>query len=101
MTSVNKTYKVFVDKMGGGDGATEYIGRLGELFYDPESTTLRISNGVDAGGNIVNGAVSGPEIALGEDAGIEQGSHAVAIGYFAGNNGQAWSTVAIGNRAGK
>ena len=44
------TFKLFADKMG-GTAATNYIGNRGEIFYDPTSTTLRISDGVNAGGN--------------------------------------------------
>ena len=49
----NKTFKVFVDKMGGNPSAS-YIGNAGEIFYDPESTTLRISDGQTTGGLEVN-----------------------------------------------
>lgn len=44
------TFKLFADKMG-GTAASNYIGNRGEIFYDPTSTTLRISDGVTAGGN--------------------------------------------------
>ena len=50
----NKTFKTFVDKMGGTQ-ATNYIGNPGELFYDPETTSLRISDGVTPGGSLISG----------------------------------------------
>jgi hypothetical protein len=45
----NKTFKLFADKMGGRQ-AGDYIGNEGEIFYDPTGTSLRISDGVTAGG---------------------------------------------------
>ena len=45
----NKTFKLFADKMGGVQ-ASNYIGTEGEIFYDPTTTTLRISDGASAGG---------------------------------------------------
>ncbi len=50
----NVTFKMFVDKMGGTD-ADSYIGRVGDLFYDPYSGELRISDGVTVGGNHISG----------------------------------------------
>lgn len=45
----NVTYKMFVDKMG-GTRAEDYIGVLGDCFYDPYSTLLRVSDGMTPGG---------------------------------------------------
>lgn len=45
----NKTFKLFSDKMGGRT-ASEYIGIEGEIFYDPTTTSLRISDGSTVGG---------------------------------------------------
>jgi hypothetical protein len=45
----NKTFKLFADKMGGRT-ASDYIGNEGEIFYDPTTTSLRISDGSTAGG---------------------------------------------------
>jgi hypothetical protein len=50
----NKTYVAFVDKQG-GTTATNYIGSEGELFYDPTTTTLRVSDGSTPGGSVVSG----------------------------------------------
>ena len=54
----NKTFKVFVDKMG-GNAANTYIGNEGELFYDPQTTTLRMSDGSTPGGIVVSSGTSG------------------------------------------
>lgn len=51
----NKTYVAFVDKQG-GTTASSYIGNEGELFYDPSTTTLRVSDGSTPGGTVVSGA---------------------------------------------
>jgi hypothetical protein len=50
----NKTFVAFVDKQG-GTTATNYIGSEGELFYDPTTTTLRVSDGSTPGGSVVSG----------------------------------------------
>jgi hypothetical protein len=50
----NKTFKLFADKMGGKQ-ASEYIGTEGEVFYDPTTTTLRISDGSTVGGISIGG----------------------------------------------
>lgn len=48
----NKTFKLLTDKMG-GRAAGSYVGREGEIFYDPTSTTLRVSDGVTPGGDLL------------------------------------------------
>jgi hypothetical protein len=50
----NKTFKLLADKMGGRQ-SSQYIGTEGEIFYDPTTTTLRISNGSTAGGISIGG----------------------------------------------
>lgn len=54
MTTSNKTYQTLNMKLG-GTHADQYIGDQGELFYDPESITLRIGDGLTPGGSIVGG----------------------------------------------
>ena len=54
----NKTFVAFVDKQG-GTTATNYIGSEGELFYDPTTTTLRVSDGSTPGGSVVSGGGGG------------------------------------------
>ena len=51
----NITNKLFVDKMGGRQ-ATDYVGNLGEVFYDPEDSILRISDGFTPGGIPLGGS---------------------------------------------
>jgi hypothetical protein len=48
------TFKLFADKMGGNDAAA-YIGSAGEIFYDPTTTSLRISDGSTVGGTSIGG----------------------------------------------
>ena len=52
----NTTYKLFADKMG-GTNVNDFIGNAGDIFYDPESTSLRISNG-NQGGVTLGGTVA-------------------------------------------
>ena len=47
------TFKLFLDKMGGKTAST-YIGKSGEVFYDPATGTLRLSNGTTPGGTVIN-----------------------------------------------
>jgi len=48
------TYRPFLEKLGGTSAAT-FVGNKGELFYDPDSTTLKISDGSTAGGVGIGG----------------------------------------------
>lgn len=43
------TFKLFADKMGGRSAST-YIGSAGELFYNPEIGSIKLSNGTTPGG---------------------------------------------------
>lgn len=45
----NVTNKIFVDKMGGSK-ASDYIGQAGELFYDPNTGVVKLSDGTTIGG---------------------------------------------------
>ena len=49
----NITYKLFPAKMGGREAST-FIGEKGEIFYDPTTTSLRISDGSTAGGTSIS-----------------------------------------------
>lgn len=51
-------YRPYVEKLGGNTSATAFIGNSGEIFYDPTTTTLRISDGTTPGGNVVSGTLS-------------------------------------------
>jgi hypothetical protein len=110
-----------IDTKAIAQSSTTYVGRVGEIFYDTSTNTLRISNGITAGGlslNLYNsGTNQGPQsinigneitgtlvsnqgsdtIAIGVYAGtVNQGTAAIAIGETAGANNQGVSTVAIG-----
>ena len=50
----NITHRAFVEVMG-GTSASSFVGNEGDLFYDRHDTTLRVSDGVTAGGNPVGG----------------------------------------------
>ena len=52
------TYKAFTSKMGGANPA-EYIGRTGEIFWDPASGSLRLSDGSTPGGIAITGVSNG------------------------------------------
>jgi hypothetical protein len=49
------TNRAFTEKLG-GTAATNFVGNQGDLFYDPTTSVLRISNGSTAGGVTVGGA---------------------------------------------
>ena len=61
MTIVNTTFRAFVEKLGDTEAA-DFIGNEGDLFYDPNTASLRVSDGVTPGGVPVAGvtSVSGP-----------------------------------------
>jgi hypothetical protein len=48
----NVVNKIFTDKMGGRN-PSEYIGTPGELFYDPNTGVVKVSDGVTAGGKSI------------------------------------------------
>lgn len=48
------TYRAFLSKMGGTDPST-YIGREGEIFWNPTDGSLRLSDGTTPGGNAIAG----------------------------------------------
>jgi len=48
------TWRLFSEKLG-GTTTTSFIGDTGEIFYDPASTTLRISDGSTPGGLTIGG----------------------------------------------
>ena len=47
---MSSTFKLFADKMGGTE-VVDYIGTKGEIFYNPASGSLRVSDGHTTGGN--------------------------------------------------
>ena len=61
MAIPNTTFRAFVEKLGDTEPGL-FIGNEGDLFYDPNTASLRISDGVTPGGIAVTGVttVSGP-----------------------------------------
>ncbi len=54
MTIVNTTFRAFVEKLGDTEAAN-FIGNEGDLFYDPNTASLRVSDGTTPGGVAVAG----------------------------------------------
>jgi len=50
--SSNTTFRPFLEKLG-GTPANTFIGSSGELFYDPDTTKIRVSDGVTPGGKLI------------------------------------------------
>ena len=51
----NSIYRVFVEKLGGSGISTTFVGNEGELFWDPTTTALKVSDGTTAGGVGISG----------------------------------------------
>lgn len=58
MAIPNTTFRIFVEKLGAVE-ATEFIGNEGDLFYDPNSGELRLSDGSTPGGTVVSSFSTG------------------------------------------
>ena len=56
--STNTTYRVLVEKLGASDPST-FVGNQGELFFDPNGTSLKISDGSTVGGVAAGGGGGG------------------------------------------
>tara|TARA_Y100001970_G_scaffold228511_1_gene283040 strand:- start:30799 stop:31332 length:534 start_codon:yes stop_codon:yes gene_type:complete len=54
---MSSVYRPFPEKLGGQNAAT-FVGNEGDLFYDPTTTTLRISDGSTPGGVGIGGGGS-------------------------------------------
>ena len=61
MAIVNTTFRAYIEKLGATEAAS-FIGNEGDLFYDPNTASLRVSDGSTPGGIPVTGVttVSGP-----------------------------------------
>lgn len=61
MAIPNTTFRAYVEKLGATEAAT-FIGNEGDLFYDPNTASLKVSDGITPGGVPVAGvtSVSGP-----------------------------------------
>ena len=57
MTVPNTTFRAYVEKLGATEAAN-FIGNEGDLFYDPNTASLRVSDGVTPGGVPVTGVTS-------------------------------------------
>lgn len=49
----NKIYKTYVEKTG-GTPADSYVGNRGEVYYDPDTSAVRFSDGIVPGGQVVS-----------------------------------------------
>lgn len=63
MAIENSTFRAYTEKLGATE-ASNFIGNEGDLFYDPNTSTLRVSNGVTPGGIPVSGGGGGGGISL-------------------------------------
>lgn len=50
--SSNVTFRPFLEKLG-GTPANTFVGNGGELFYDPDTTKIRVSDGITPGGKLI------------------------------------------------
>lgn len=48
------TYKLFAEKMGGNE-TTTYVGNVGDIFYNPTTGSLRLSDASTPGGISIGG----------------------------------------------
>lgn len=60
-------FRAFVEKLGGSEAAT-YVGNTGDMFYDPTSPSLRISDGTTPGGVPLGDGSAVPQVAVDWDA---------------------------------
>ena len=56
--STNTTYRVLVEKLGASD-PSQFVGNEGEVFYDPNSPSLLLSDGTTPGGVAIGGSGGG------------------------------------------
>jgi hypothetical protein len=52
-------FRPFLEKLGGETNAASYVGTTGDLFYDPTTTTLRVSDGSTPGGVVIGAGGGG------------------------------------------
>lgn len=58
--SSNKTFRVVLEKLGGVN-STEYVGREGEIFFDPDNPVLKVGDGTPGGGSLGGGGGGGAD----------------------------------------
>lgn len=111
----NIVYRPFLEKLGGSQ-ASNYVGKEGDLFYDPSTTTLRVSDGTTPGGVLVSTGGGGNPfdqdlnttndvtfntVSLTNGAVIkDNASDSISFGGGAGASSQGGGAVAIGEGAG-
>ena len=61
MAIQNTTFRVYVEKLGASE-ATDFIGNEGDLFYDPNETELRLSDGATPGGILFSPFTMPPQV---------------------------------------
>lgn len=66
MTIPNSTYRVLVEKLGDSD-PSQFIGNEGEVFYDPNTPELKLSDGSTLGGIAIGGGGSTGNITFSEE----------------------------------
>jgi len=81
MAIQNTTFRVFVEKLGSSE-ATDFIGNEGDLFFDPNTPELRLSDGSTPGGAVISGSIPnpGPGIGTGVILGTLDQVNVISIG---------------------
>lgn len=70
MTIPNTTFRAFIEKIGDTE-ATTFIGNEGDLFYDPNTSSLRVSDGTTPGGVPVADGSAGVVTALNDIGNVD------------------------------
>lgn len=59
----NKTFRVPLEKLGGVN-PSEYIGKPGDIFFDPTNPVLKVANGAPGGASLAGGSGSTGDLAI-------------------------------------
>lgn len=96
----NSIYRVFVEKLGGTGITTTFIGNEGELFWDPTSTALKMSDGTTAGGvSITNSSSTTTWTRFYFDRGGVTPSGSISNSENVGKNFGTWTETTSANTA--
>jgi hypothetical protein len=88
MTIPNTTYRILVEKLGAQDPAS-FVGNEGEIFYNPNTPLLKLSNGSTVGGVSIGGTA-------GSDTGDITFDGIKIIGFGTGSgDGNGYSTIEL------
>ncbi len=95
--STNTTYRAYNEKIG-GTHPSQFIGNAGDVFWDPSTGALKISDGSTPGGNAISGGGGGGSQTL--DATLilgntSSGGMSVGISTFASNVVVGGATTAL------